>query len=917
MKIIYKMLEERFANIFNVGPVITSVSTFDEFRFTNVNELFCKTFGHDQDHILGKTPNELKLFNDINILDLILKQIKENGILTDLELEMLTSIGESRFFLFSAKSTSIDNIFFIFSVFTDITERKINNNEFQASLVKLNISMDLAKLAPWEFDIKNKIFILSDQFFTMCATDVYKEEGYLISFENFCTRFIPANYQNFFTQEIDDSFNSNDPSYSRQFELQLLNIDKNLIDVSVRFKIIQNYTSFATRIVGVIQDITESKKNLQLIKDSESFKNSLFNNLSVGVIVINKNDHAIELVNPIVEKMYGLNTDQLIGKKCYETISSCKEGSCPVCDLGKSIENSEQILLSADGTKIPILKSVKIITIGGKEKLLESLIDITYRKKIEKQLKRSNEQLEQTLSSVQQLAFKAEAANIAKGEFLANISHEFRTPLNGIIGITDILLSTELDEQQKKYLSISKHCSELLLALINDILDISKIEARKLELENIIFSPIDLINTTNELFKVKAKDKNITFSIMGQNNLPQSLKGDRKKLQQILNNLISNAFKFTEKGYIVLSIQNISESDSKTDNKITLRFEIKDTGIGISKTTQEKLFTPFTQADGSTSRKYGGTGLGLSISKKLVHLMSGNIGLESCEEKGSTFWFTAVFEKSLNLNDDTNTDKQLISSANFDIKNINISNLKIVVADDSFINQLVIGELFKKNNFKTDIVSNGKELLKIMQVNSYDLLFIDCYMPEIDGFEATRRIRNGEARDIHKNIPIIAITAATSPADKKKCLAAGMNDILAKPFELTILNDLLTKWAASISYENNKISNILDYASVEARLGHNKQLIKKLFSIFLQDISESQNNVGKFYKEKNFEQLSFWVHKIKGSAANVGGKFVEISAAKLEHSINSNDLSSLDLLYNEFNNSISELALLIKKELNK
>ncbi len=408
---------------------------------------------------------------------------------------------------------------------------------------------------------------------------------------------------------------------------------------------------------------------------------------------------------------------------------------------------------------------------------------IVYKKLVDRYINNlmiANQEVEKQKLIAQKAFDKAELSSHYKSLFLANMSHEIRTPLNGIIGFTSILKQGKLTEEQKDQLEVISVSGENLLSLINDIIDYSKIEANQLTLENITIDLKQAINETEKILKIKALDKGIDLSLNIHPETPKWVFGDQTRIKQILINLTNNAIKFTEKGFVNINVYPVQT----IDNKVKIKFVIIDTGIGISKENHGKLFKVFSQAEASTARKFGGSGLGLTISKQLAELMGGEVGFTSELNKGSTFWFTGLFELST----------PLIKVAQRSKTDFSDLDLNILLVEDNLINQKVAMAHFASITLDVDLAKNGQEAVEMFKENNYDMIFMDIQMPILDGYEATKQIREIEKNmEKDEKVVIIAMTANALKGEKERCIGLGMTDYLAKPFKSENLYDVIRR----------------------------------------------------------------------------------------------------------------------------
>ncbi len=440
--------------------------------------------------------------------------------------------------------------------------------------------------------------------------------------------------------------------------------------------------------------------------------------------------------------------------------------------------------------------------------------NITALKAGEQRLKDDAQELEQKNEELEKALTAAREATRMKSRFLANMSHEIRTPMNGVLGMTDFLLGTGLNPEQQEYAESIKRSADSLLALINDILDLSRIEAGKLRLDRADFSLPSAIAETASVFALQARAKGLEFVSVVAPGLPEAAVGDPGRLRQVLTNLLGNAIKFTEHGQVGLKAEIVSQ----TRDEIQLKFTVHDSGLGIPASEQGRLFDTFTQVDESNTRKYGGTGLGLAISKQLVELLGGEIGLESEPGKGSKFWFTASFGKSTRVlpvrpapaprvmaaKSQTGTAHRAEAASSAQASPLEAS-MRILLAEDNEINQRITLRLLQKLGLSADAVVNGREAVEALEKREYDLVLMDCQMPDMDGFEATAVIRKREGPSRHQTI--CALTANCMDGDRERCLAAGMDDYISKPVGLEKLREALDRWIPGIGAGRTALTN--------------------------------------------------------------------------------------------------------------
>jgi PAS domain S-box-containing protein len=535
-------------------------------------------------------------------------------------------------------------------------------------------------------------------------------------------------------------------------------------------------------ITGELRLEQRQKRLHKRVETERSLLQAILGQMPVGVIIAEPSGRLV-LANKHAEAMVGLSFVDESGVERYRIKGLRPDGhpldadECPLSRSllhGEEVTDLEMIFPRPDGTSATLsistapVRDIKGRIIAG----VAMLLDITERKRSEEELLTTRTDLEKR---VRERTLELEGASMAKDEFLANMSHEIRTPMSGILGMTEIILQRELSGELRSDLSIIRDSTRSILILLNDLLDLSRIEKGSLDLRNADFSLSELIDSLTRPFELQTMDKGLTFGVLLDQDLPSQVHGDPDRLGQVLKNLLQNALKFTEEGGIRLRVRKDSESRSS----IRLLFSVGDTGIGIARRSQKKLFTPFTQLDNSRSKRYGGSGLGLAICRQLVRLMGGDISVESKKGMGSTFSFTVVFRKVSGKTEELNVENPLSLS--------DLPPLSFLLAEDNMVNRLFLSRALVSAGHAVTEAENGKEAMEQLLKERYDCVLMDVQMPVMDGVKATRKIRSTRLRRFDPHIPIIALTAYAMKGDREKFLAAGMNGYVPKPVDFTEL----------------------------------------------------------------------------------------------------------------------------------
>jgi hypothetical protein len=659
---------------------------------------------------------------------------------------------------------------------------------------------------------------------------------------------------------------------------------------------------FQQVIIYVVR-ITETKEFEEKVKLHEKRYRDLFNYSQALICTHDLNGNFLA-VNPSICRALNYTEGEMLGRNIRDMIPEKhrprfeEEYLNAVRNNNNTVVSGEFCVLSKEGQEIYLLyKNYRVEEPDLDPYVIGFAQDITDRIKMEKELRLTKQLTEEVAR--------------AKESFLAHMSHEIRTPMNGILGIASLLRKTQLDSQQRNYLQLIQESANNLVVIVNDILDLEKIVAGKLQLEVIPFKIVDKIATIIQSFIYRAEEKEL--GLIYQNFIPADLvvKGDPYRLSQVLNNILSNALKFTESGHITIS----SGINEESEDEVVVEITVSDTGIGIEQDRLRTVFEPFVQADATISRKYGGTGLGLAICKNMIEMQHGELSVESEPGKGSAFTIRIPYYLSIEAMQENEIGQEI------DYKSL--GHRKVLVAEDVELNQFLARHILESWDFEVVIANNGREALEALGEASFDCILMDVQMPEMDGMEATHHIRS-MPDPVKANIPIIALTANALKGDSEKYLAAGMTDYLAKPFDEERLFRVISRNLASADVPvsapassgspsngaapvTSKIdiplintttmstdSRLYDLTMVQSVSGGDEGFIKKMVALFIETVPQNVEDLKKAMQEENWEQVGKTAHKLKSTIDSMGIKSIRQEIREVE--ANAKQLESLQTI---------------------
>ncbi|UCV12608.1 PAS domain S-box protein [Dechloromonas denitrificans] len=880
-------LQERFEVAFNASPAAVSLSTVEEGIYLEVNTRYAELIGCKSEGLIGRSAPELNLWLNAEERNNWRAALKESGRIQDYQTEWLRSDGRTIFVSISAEIVTLSNIPYVLAFILDISERK----RAEAAVSDLQKRLATAfRAAP----VASCITRMSDGKLVDVNERLLREYGW--------TR------EELLGKTTTEAGLWGSPEERRKMveilrrDKRVLNFDsvgigrdgrKRLISLSAEMVDMEG----VPHLVVYIDDISERRAAEEALREREELYRSIVTHAPDGICLIDPETLEFLEINESATRSLGYTREEFAGKNLLDIQVDLDEAALRGY-LKEIIVHGRQVFENRHRRKdgsIQIARiGVAVVDVGGKPMISSIWQDITVQKQNQQELENHRNHLEMLVSerTAELAAAKeaAEQASQAKTTFLANMSHEIRTPMNAIIGLTHLAERSTRDQNQLHRLSKVSDAARHLLTIINQILDISKIEAGKLELEPLHFSLNQIVDHSTQMIIDRLQSRGLEFNKTIDPALPEVLFGDPLRIRQILLNYLTNAIKFTERGSISLSISLVAQ----TGNDLLVRFAVSDTGIGIPDAHQARIFDAFEQADSSTTRRFGGTGLGLAIARRLAELMGGETGLNSRAGRGSTFWFTVRVQRGQSGQQESlpalMDDADQILADHF-------RQSRILLAEDNPINQEVALDLLRSVGLQADLAVNGAEAVEMVGKNDYDLILMDMQMPVMDGITATRHIRQ---LPVGHRIPILAMTANAFDDDRNTCLAAGMNDHIPKPVNPDVLFAALAHWlstdltspppeasSAAVVFAPATLAEIpgLDYAfglnAVRGRVASYERLLGK----FARNHTGDFDLIRQHLRDGNIDEARRLAHSLKGAAGALGAAEIQKIAAQLEMAI--------------------------------
>ena len=934
-----QMALQKFYKLFDSNPAIMAVVGAHNDKFIDINMAFVEMLGYDPEEVFGHTSEELGLFEDKLQEQKIKEEVYKYGSIHNYEIKLRKRDKSILEGLLSAEIINNHGVKSLLIVIVDQTQQKQVENELKASEMRLNTATNNAKVGLWEWHIKTDSIYFNEQWASLVGYTL--EE---ITPTDVNTWFEFAHPEDLVHSEAKISECCLGKTEYYECEVRLKHKNGEWIWVLDRGKVAEwGENGEPLLMIGTCINIDHIKKVEQELLDEKSKKERILSAVALSIKeLLGQMDYlaAAEYCFHILGEATGVDRVYLFQNEYDEAgngitnqkiewtaASSAAQINNPALQ-GVHFEDIETFISPLIKGK-PFYGIVRELECGRTRELLE-LQDIksvavlpvyvrgvfwgflgfdecqyervwneaefsmlsAFANSLEKAIERRliEEELEKSKK-------EADEANAAKSMFIANMSHEIRTPINGILGMIDLLAKSDISNEQKVYIDLLRNSTESLVNIINDILDLSKIESGSMEL---ILEPFEVRQSIYEVIKMiqpLMDNKELNLKVAISKCIPTYLLGDFEKIKQVLLNLLSNAIKFTSKGSIEVSI----DGKQRDDRLFEIEFCVSDTGIGISGDKMKNIFEPFVQADNTVSKRYGGTGLGLSICQKLIEMMKGHISVQSTAGEGTKAAFVIPLEEPLSIG--IVEQKSQCSNIEPRLKRA----LHILIVEDNEVNQLLVSKFLRKGNHTFEIASNGKEAIELFEKEKFDAVLMDVQMPEMDGYTATRLIRQGE-KDSHT--PIIALTAHAMKGDAERCKDAGMNYYLAKPIYFDKLQALLIEiFGEEQPFEPIETLNV-DYAEmVFQKLDSDKTF----FSLITNKLKTSSLELIKEIREgilnKNGEQLRNAAHALKGAVSAFEAVKAAELAKELEMMGRSRSFEKADSRVNQLEHSIKEILI--------
>jgi len=928
---------------------IISLITMDlKGNLTYANPFYLKMWGYQKaEEILGRHASEFWLFSSelIRAVDecrakgewmgeLVAK--RKDGTLFDASVSMnLIRDGDGEFIGITGSCI-------------DITkskkaegELKIRTQELSEAKSRLDLALEATGMGTWDWEVDSNTMSWDENLFRLVGVTQKEFQQTYHSLIELSDKIVPPEDNKRMMEKVQEVVEGKTDSY--EIEHRVIRPNGKILYFLVKGRAYRNSKGKLVRLIGTTLDITDRKIAEETLRKSEA-------NLVRAQKIAHLGNYSWNILTGEVswseelKSIWGCRPDEepsfeeVVLRVHPEDVGLFLEAARLVREENIPFNIEYRIVRPEDAVRhVHDQGEITCDEFGNPIRMFGITLDITERKCMEKQLLSAKE--------------AAEAASRAKSEFLANMSHEIRTPMNAILGTLELLLETDLSGEQQEYVQLAHISTESLLSVIDDILDFSRIEQNKMELEQVEFDLKSLISHLISLLAGKANSRRIKITSHLEENIPTTFIGDPVRLKQVLFNLIGNSVKFTKEGEVTLSIENYETGKPDYDEDITLLFKVRDTGIGIPQKSLDSIFNAFVQADTSITRKYGGTGLGLAISSQLVELMGGRIWVESEVGKGSTFYFTVKVKKAAKkeYSDEkrelSEIEEKVIGSVEDTIINLErkIScnrGLNILLAEDHPINQKLFVKLLENKGNQVTLVNNGQEVLNILSRKDFDVVIMDVQMPGMDGLEATRKIRDPSSSVRWHEIPVIALTARAMEKDKESCLEAGMSDYIPKPLkkeklfrsleyvkagklfrEKRSLNQGRESYSTEksfpdmdgeFSYKEKTSSDlsedlIFDLQGVFARTEGDVVLLKEMVRIFLAMAPKTLDSINTALRKENAEELREDTHTLKSAAGTIGANRVFRTAYDLEQIGRENNMILASQKFRELKARLEEL----------